>query len=733
MYYEHGYLPLVVSQLRALPRSSPEHLPLSLDTIQPTNTMETHSSSPGHHSGEGRPYRSHLHPACFSCRKRKSRCKTKSPAEVCVMCQAYGTECIFPRPDDPNPRQQQRGWPRIRRSGPNAGARSRYTTGSATTMHSRYPRPQPAAGPIAGQSEQRHTDLHPCQQIPEVIGAETQYGGGTNGAYAAGGGSTRTEAIPHLMGIATDAEDDSSHIVSPAVADDNDILESYLSAIPTARRRHMISTSSSNRHFGPVRFNAVPRRPLGVVANQSFAASKCELIEKYMDPDIDEHLNLFFRKANPCFPLFDEDSFRGSYSAHKEKISPALLCNLYANSLVYWKNSATLSSGRTPDIRYIWNQANEALHSELFLSPGISSIMAILINVCGRPSTSMFGNGGMVGMAVALSNALGLNRDPSSWSISALEKSLRIRIWWLVLIHDRWCSLAYGTPLQVHRAQYDVPLPTIEDVCPNSTSPSERAAASVFVALATLTDVLARYLEHVYLVSNDPSQSKDKEMTEMDLEQILRDWEESLSSDVRHLVLRGINLDIPGAANFRLAYLAVKLLLRRLQLNMSKNSLNVSDDIVSPYYMHAQRAAEEIAFLMQELDKTQFLGFWIPVQSFSLTSATMFLLRSGLRMRTETRNTPLKIARDMITALQSHRRNFDWDLADNCLANCGELLDRIGMVETGNGPGANGNGNGNGNGIVGADFPDIPQDLEIEPNLLEELFGVEFAEGLDIW
>lgn len=143
----------------------------------------------------------------------------------------------------------------------------------------------------------------------------------------------------------------------------------------------------------------------------------------------------WFLKANPCFPLFDEGSFRASYS-HKEKISPALLCNLYASSLVYWRSSGKVS--RAPDIRYIWNQANEALHSELFLSPGISSIMAILLNVCGRPSTSLFGNGGMVGMAVALSNALGLNRDPSAWGISPLEKSLRIRIWWLVVIHDRW-------------------------------------------------------------------------------------------------------------------------------------------------------------------------------------------------------------------------------------------------------------------------------------------------------
>jgi hypothetical protein len=95
------------------------------------------------------------------------------------------------------------------------------------------------------------------------------------------------------MGIGAESESDSSHIISPAVADDNDILESYLSTIPFAQKRCMIPTgSNSNRHFGPVWFNVVPRRPLGVVANQTFAASKCELIEKYIDPDIEEYINL---------------------------------------------------------------------------------------------------------------------------------------------------------------------------------------------------------------------------------------------------------------------------------------------------------------------------------------------------------------------------------------------------------------------------------------------------------
>ncbi|KAL5341889.1 fungal-specific transcription factor domain-containing protein [Aspergillus crustosus] len=652
---------------------------------------------------EGRPYRSHLHPACFSCRKRKSRCKTKSPAEVCVMCQAYGTECIFPQPEDPP--QQRLNSPRKHAQSARAAP---YSYGRQETA---LPRPYAAVRSfLGGHPQAREGEEQHMQHAPTLIAAAET---------APHLNHQRRPPVEHLSHL-TEADEDSSHIVSPAVADDNDILESYLSAIPSARKRYLIRTSSdSSRHLRPVRFNVVPRRPLGVVANQSLAASKCEIIEKYMDPDVNEYLSLWFSYSNPCFPLFDETSFQSSYSSHKEKISPALLCNLYANSLVYWRNSAKLSTSRTPDLRYIWNQANEALHSEMFLSPGISTIMAILLNVWGRPSTSMFGNGGLIGMAVALSNALGLNRDPSGWSISPAERSLRIRLWWLVVIQDRWCSLAYGTPLQVHRAQYDVPLPTMNDLCPNTASPHERAAASIFVALTTLTDVLARYLEHVYSVSSSFPQAP--EMSEMDLEQILRAWEESLSDDVRRIILRGIHLDIPGAANFRLAYLAVQLLLRRLQLNMSKSTLRVEDDTASPYYMHAQRAAEEIAYLVQELTEAQFRGFWIPVHAFSLTSATMFLLRSGLRMRSESRNSPLKIARDMVNTLHAHRRDYDWDLADNCLSHCGEILDRIGMAE-------------NDGGVDVNEVAGFSDNLDIDPAVLEELFGTSgFVEGLETW
>jgi Fungal specific transcription factor domain len=106
--------------------------------------------------------------------------------------------------------------------------------------------------------------------------------------------------------------------------------------------------------------------------------------------------------------------------------------------MVFWKYSKKLSNYHCPDTRFVWNQANEALYSELHLSPGISTIIAILLNISGRPLTSVIGNGVILGSAISLAHALGLNRDCHSWDISSAEKRLRTRIWWSIVILDKW-------------------------------------------------------------------------------------------------------------------------------------------------------------------------------------------------------------------------------------------------------------------------------------------------------
>jgi len=65
-------------------------------------------------------------------------------------------------------------------------------------------------------------------------------------------------------------------------------------------------------------------------------------------------------------------------------------------------------------------------------------IKAILLNIGGRPTTSLIGNGVLVGSAVSMAHSLGLNHNPLPWSIPQSEKNLRMKLWWALLIHDRW-------------------------------------------------------------------------------------------------------------------------------------------------------------------------------------------------------------------------------------------------------------------------------------------------------
>jgi len=107
--------------------------------------------------------------------------------------------------------------------------------------------------------------------------------------------------------------------------------------------------------------------------------------------------------------------------------------------------------------------------------------------------------------------------------------------------------------------------------------------------------------------------------------------------------------------------------------------------------LQTQRVAEEIVLHVQELKQPHLRGFWMPTNGFTLTSATLFLLRDALKTTTKNRNTSLKLAKDMISSLQTHREIDAWDLADDCLSNCTDMTDRVeagrtfespGMIET---------------------------------------------------
>lgn len=104
---------------------------------------------------------------------------------------------------------------------------------------------------------------------------------------------------------------------------------------------------------------------------------------------------------------------------------------------ILWDFSPTLKKLPRPDSFFLWNLAVEALQQD-FLVPGLSTLYGVVLDMAGRPICSVAQNTINTGRAVSLALSLGLNRNPTGWKRPAIERDLRRRLWWAVLIHDYW-------------------------------------------------------------------------------------------------------------------------------------------------------------------------------------------------------------------------------------------------------------------------------------------------------
>lgn len=198
----------------------------------------------------------------------------------------------------------------------------------------------------------------------------------------------------------------------------------------------------------------------------------------------------------------------------------------------------------------------------------------------------------------------------------------------------------------------------------------------MYLAFVALAQFLDRYLERIYDLGKTSTNGP------WDLEIELTQWEDCLDANLRRRIIRGGNsLDMPGSANLRLAYLYIKLLLRKRELDAEK-AANADPTASTPMrcYLEVRRAAEEIVLLVQELNEHQLGDYWLPLLTFAFTSTTKFLLRCALEtestMSDLAQSMSLKLAGDLITALQAHRQK-GWDLGDLCIAQYAGVVEKL--------------------------------------------------------
>jgi hypothetical protein len=458
------------------------------------------------------------------------------------------------------------------------------------------------------------------------------------------------------------------------MAEDIAVLEQYLTSRTAegnaaAKPYSTISSARGN----PIVYLTVPRRRKGLISAIDPGRTQREMIEQILSPFAAEVRSLYFDRLHPCFPILDERTFSEMWLKDNDRISSSLLCDLYASTLSFWASSEKLKHHSKPDVHFIWNQAVAALQDD-FMAPTISTIHAALLDMVGRPVIQVTGNIVNAGRVVTLAQSLGLHRDPTRWKATVHEKSVRVRLWWGVLIHDYWSSIGHGIPPTINPRYYDVPVPTAEMLSTSSSSETERKAGQTFIELCELSRILGDILPIVYslyLDSNDVWRNLRK------IECALDDWTIALPE-----YLRFDSSDmstVNGASNLWFSYLSVKVLICRLAFKATLEGPKNSSLEARQYRLATLReSALEVVDFVTSLQETHLHEFWMPYTSYLLVTAATILLRCTIECGDiETKKVCATKLVDFRDRLYSASTISGWDLADACVERCHEPIQKI--------------------------------------------------------
>ncbi|KAJ5888186.1 hypothetical protein N7495_008227 [Penicillium taxi] len=620
-------------------------------------TAQTNPSSklPSSAFAGARPYRSHKVRACDLCRKRKSRCIVETLGQSCLMCRMQGADCHYQ--DEANA---------------DVSVLSTLESNSVVNM--------------SGQKRKRNNSPDKLSNSESHIPAHITSHQLTSGPSPQGTNSSsgRRGSDSRRKGYDDDRHNESVLIVGPMVAEDAQVIEKHMpperSSLSEEPQSHPYNIYSSDPRK-PVLYTTIPRRRKGMRVGVPPGENQKEILEQILGPFKHDLVKLFIDRFNIAFPIFDGQAFWEGYITDSSDDPPAaLVCQVYSMSLVYWKHTPKLACHPKPDVRYAVNMTVAALHEE-FSEPGLSTISAALIDLTGRPIFSMTGNAISCGRMISLANCLGLNRDPSNWKLSQPEMDQRIRLWWGVVIHDRWGSFGHGVPPQISKSQYDVPLPTVDSlVAPNMRNTERVEAAQCHIALCKLTEILGELLPLVYGLQAKLAREISKKVrqirTDLDL------WEDSLPSWLRSPV-PNCGEQITATSSLQLAFLAVKMLVSRVELN-EVNNADTDNPAARRYFQtECRRSAEDIVRFITSLRKENFKEFWLPYSAFHLTSTATLLVRCALESNeNEIAQSCLANVETLRSVLRRVREEEDWDVADMCLDHCERIMHRLSGTNT---------------------------------------------------
>ncbi|TFY56393.1 hypothetical protein EVG20_g8937, partial [Dentipellis fragilis] len=359
-------------------------------------------------------------------------------------------------------------------------------------QHPPPPPPPPMAPlPAQQQSQQPQQPQQPQQQQQQQPRPQSAGGNDIKGQDPQSNDMSNTQALARVFGVSQSIVQDLK--LAPQQLDKEDIAVGS-NALISGRDRDINEASlprdASKWIHIPVRRNSIIAPPTSPTTTSPTIASPTQpTVPVWLPKDrsmVRRILDIYFDRLNFHRPVFLRNEFEMTldqlYAGQAPQHDPGFICSVYLvlalgtlselnhrASGLDKESKATKVGGTAPHVNVKrlmppeWPEHEEFFQRALAVKPElrvtVSSLQALILLqwylYTERQGRTLWR---LVGSLVRLAIELGLNHDPTTQDIfDASECQLRIRLWGIVLVHDRGTSILLGRPLAI--APYDSSTP----------------------------------------------------------------------------------------------------------------------------------------------------------------------------------------------------------------------------------------------------------------------------------
>ncbi|KAK2046670.1 fungal-specific transcription factor domain-containing protein [Colletotrichum somersetense] len=343
-------------------------------------------------------------------------------------------------------------------------------------------------------------------------------------------------------------------------------------------------------------------------------------------------VNLFWRYIQPYFPVLSKEQMIQETDTKQSSLPTCLLAAIYGHALPFcvFDDKLCVDVDTLPSADRLFKLAWMAALS-LFHTPSLAVVQTMLLMIQRRPTNKHVADTPfkwvMLADTVALAQCLGLNLDPTDWSIPSWERRLRRRLAWAVIVQDQWLSLNFGRSSHIQECDWDVSSLRADDFESISEAGDDTPAFNHFLHLASLTEIVSKIQRHMFSLKATRVLSKSLDATfevarplRMELAQWLQDRPDVADQPSTCVPHHGLD----GNGSIKLAYITAKISIFKALLRPKNTEAPI--EARTALRTGAMAVAREMYDFLVRLEAHHLEAFWHSYSRVNFAIASNFIV-----------------------------------------------------------------------------------------------------------